>query len=35
MIQVGYEQYSDDISDSPISREDYEAEIGASLIYQF
>ena len=33
--QAGYEKYSSDISDSPIARNDYEAEIGLSAIYVF
>ena len=30
-----YEQYSSDIKDSPIAREDYEAEVGIGFIYVF
>ena len=30
-----YEHYSDDVQDSPIAREDYEAEVGIGLIYVF
>lgn len=30
-----YEHYSDEIADSPVSRNDYEAEIGIGLIYIF
>ncbi|CAN0589794.1 unnamed protein product, partial [Ectocarpus sp. 12 AP-2014] len=30
-----YEHYGSDVSDSPISRNNYEAEIGIGLIYVF
>lgn len=30
-----YEHYGDDIADSPVSRNDYEAEIGIGVIYVF
>jgi hypothetical protein len=30
-----YEHYSDDIADSPISRKNYEAEVGIGFIYVF
>jgi outer membrane scaffolding protein for murein synthesis (MipA/OmpV family) len=30
-----YEHYSSDVQDSPIAREDYEAEVGIGLIYVF
>lgn len=35
MVEVGAEWYSSDIGDSPIARDDYEAEVGASLVYTF
>lgn len=35
MTQVGAEWYSSDIGDSPIAREDYEAEVGVSVVYAF
>lgn len=34
-MEISYEKYSSDISDSPIALEDYEAEIGLSLVYLF
>jgi outer membrane scaffolding protein for murein synthesis (MipA/OmpV family) len=34
-VQGGFELYSNDIQDSPIAREDYEIEIGVSLVYHF
>ena len=33
--EAGYEKYNSDISDSPIALDDYEAEIGVSLLYRF
>jgi len=33
--QAGAEFYSSDIQDSPIAREDYELEIGSSILWQF
>jgi outer membrane scaffolding protein for murein synthesis (MipA/OmpV family) len=30
-----YEHYSSDIKDSPIARNDYEAEVGVGVIYVF
>ena len=33
--QAGYERYSDDISDSPIARDDYELELGMTLVWRF
>jgi outer membrane scaffolding protein for murein synthesis (MipA/OmpV family) len=33
--QAGIEAYSSDIQDSPVARDDYEAEIGLSLVYHF
>ena len=33
--QAGAEFYSSDIQDSPVAREDYEIEIGLSVVYQF
>ena len=33
--EAGYEKYSDDIADSPIALDDYEAEIGISALYIF
>jgi outer membrane scaffolding protein for murein synthesis (MipA/OmpV family) len=34
-FEAGYERYSDDISDSPIAQEDYEAEAGVNVLYRF
>ncbi len=33
--QAGYEQYSSDIQDSPIARDDHEFELGVSLLWRF
>ena len=33
--EAAYERYSSDIADSPIAVDDYEAEIGLSLLYRF
>jgi len=33
--QAGVEFYSSDIGDSPIAREDYEFELGLSLLWHF
>lgn len=33
--EAGYERYNSNIADSPIARDDFEAEVGASLIYRF
>ncbi len=33
--EAGYEKYNGDISDSPIALDDYEAEVGMSLLYRF
>jgi outer membrane scaffolding protein for murein synthesis (MipA/OmpV family) len=33
--EAGFEKYNSDISDSPIALEDYEAEVGLSLLYRF
>lgn len=33
--EAGYEKYNSDISNSPIALDDYEAEIGVSLLYRF
>ena len=33
--EVGYEKYDGDIADSPIARDDYEAEVGLSALYRF
>lgn len=33
--EVLYEHYSDDIADSPVSRNDYEAEVGIGVVYVF
>lgn len=33
--QAGVEFYSDDIADSPIAQDDYEYEVGVSLLYRF
>ena len=33
--EIGYEQYSSDIGDSPIAADDYEAEIGFGVLYRF
>jgi outer membrane scaffolding protein for murein synthesis (MipA/OmpV family) len=35
ITQGGIEFYSDDIQDSSIAREDYEAEVGVSVLCQF
>lgn len=35
IIQAGGELYSSDIKDSPISREDFEAEVSAAVVYRF
>ena len=35
ITQGGIEFYSDDIQDSPIAREDYEAEVGVSVLHHF
>lgn len=35
MLQAGIEQYSSDIGKSPIARDDYEGELGASVIWAF
>ena len=34
-VEAGYEKYSSDISDSPIALNDYEAEVGVSILYRF
>ena len=34
-VEAGVELYSSEIKDSPIAQDDYEAEIGASLVYSF
>ena len=33
--EAGYEQYNSDIADSPIALDDYESEIGLTVIYRF
>jgi outer membrane scaffolding protein for murein synthesis (MipA/OmpV family) len=33
--EAGYERYSGDIADSPITVDDYEAEVGVNLLYRF
>ncbi len=33
--EAGYERYNSDIANSPIALDDYEAEIGVSLLYRF
>ncbi len=33
--EAGYERYNSDIADSPITVDDYEAELGLSLLYRF
>jgi outer membrane scaffolding protein for murein synthesis (MipA/OmpV family) len=33
--EAGYEKYNSDIADSPITMDDYEGEIGISLLYRF
>lgn len=33
--EAGYERYNGDIADSPIAIDDYEAEVGLSLLYRF
>ena len=33
--EAGCERYSDDISDSPIAQDNYEAEAGLGLTYRF
>lgn len=33
--EAGYERYNSDIADSPIAIDDYEAEVGLSLLYRF
>ena len=33
--EAGYERYNSDIADSPITLDDYEAEIGLGLLYRF
>ncbi len=33
--EVGYERYNSDIADSPIALDDYEAEVGVSVLYRF
>ncbi len=35
LAEAGYELYSDDIQDSDIAREDFEAEVGLALIWVF
>jgi outer membrane scaffolding protein for murein synthesis (MipA/OmpV family) len=35
IAQAGIELYSSDIQDSPIARDDYELEVGFSLVYHF
>ncbi len=35
MAEAGFELYSGDIQDSPIAREDYELEVGLSVVYHF
>lgn len=35
IAQAGVELYNSDIGDSPIAREDYEAEVGVSLVWRF
>jgi outer membrane scaffolding protein for murein synthesis (MipA/OmpV family) len=35
VTQAGIELYSSDIQDSPIAREDYEAELGVAIVYHF
>lgn len=34
VLEAGYEKYGSDISDSPIARQDYEVEIGVSVVYK-
>ena len=33
--EAGYERYNSDIADSPIALDDFEAEVGAHLLYRF
>lgn len=33
--EIGYEKYNSDIADSPIALNDYETEIGVSILYRF
>ena len=33
--EAGYEKYNGDIADSPIAVDDYEMEIGISILYRF
>ncbi len=33
--EAGYEQYNSDIADSPIALDDYESEVGLTVIYRF
>lgn len=35
ICKAGFEYYSSDIRNSPIARQDYEAEAGISVVYQF
>jgi outer membrane scaffolding protein for murein synthesis (MipA/OmpV family) len=35
ITKAGFEYYSNDIQDSPIAREDFEAEAGIALVYHF
>jgi outer membrane protein len=35
IAQAGAELYSSEIQDSPVAREDYETEVGLSVVYQF
>lgn len=35
IVEAGAELYSGDISDSPIARNDYEAEVGLTVVYRF
>lgn len=34
-VEAGFERYSDDIADSPIAQDDYEAEAGVTLTWRF
>ena len=33
--EAGYEKYNSDIADSPIALDDFEAEVGVSILYRF
>ena len=33
--EAGYEQYNSDIAGSPIAQDDYESEVGVTVIYRF